>query len=401
MADITQTLPSDDTRARRNVGVLVAAQALMGAQMPIAFVLGGLAGQMLADNKLYATLPISVIVVVSMFASPALSQFMGRFGRRAGFIVGALSGALAGVLCTWALVIGNFELLVFGHAFIGVYMSAQAFYRFAAADTASAEFRPKAISWVMAGGLGAALLGPQMVILFGDALAPYTFAGGYVSIVVLNLIGIAVLFLLDIPAPPRRTGPRDTGRPLKEIMLQPKVVTAVICAMVSYALMNLMMTSTPLAVVGCGFSTDTAADVVRWHVVAMFAPSFFTGSLIARFGAERIIGIGLAILLGAGLVALAGVDLFNFYAALILLGIGWNFGFIGATTLLASAHTAEERAKVQGTNDFLVFGLVAIASFSSGGLMNGIGADDVVVGWTAVNVAMVPFLVLAGATLVW
>ncbi|MEL6677979.1 MAG: MFS transporter, partial [Pseudomonadota bacterium] len=312
MADITQDIAPDDARARRNVGVLVAAQALMGAQMPIAFVLGGLAGQMLAENKLYATLPISVIVVVSMFASPLLSQFMGRYGRRAGFILGALAGIVAGVLCTWALVIGDFELLVFGHAFIGIYMSAQAFYRFAAADTASDAFRPKAISWVMAGGLGAALLGPQMVILFGDALAPYTFAGGYVSIVALNVIGIAVLLLLDIPRPPRRAGPRDTGRPLMEIMRQPQVVTAVICGMVSYALMNLMMTSTPLAVVGCGFTTDTAADVVRWHVVAMFAPSFFTGSLIARYGVERIMAIGLAILLAAGVVALAGVDLFNF-----------------------------------------------------------------------------------------
>ncbi|MEL7274812.1 MAG: MFS transporter, partial [Pseudomonadota bacterium] len=185
------------------------------------------------------------------------------------------------------------------------------------------------------------------------------------------------------------------------ILRQPTIITAMICAMVSYALMNLMMTSAPLAVVGCGFTSDIASDVVSFHVIAMFAPSFFTGHLIARFGVEKIIAAGLAILLFAGLLALEGVQMFNFFGALILLGLGWNFGFIGATALLASAHSPEERGKVQGLNDFLVFGLVAVASFSSGGLMNGVGADDVVLGWTAVNLAMVPFLALAGGTLLW
>jgi MFS family permease len=188
---------------------------------------------------------------------------------------------------------------------------------------------------------------------------------------------------------------------MRRILKQPTIITAIICAMVSYALMNLMMTSAPLAVVGCGFTTDTAASIVSFHVIAMFLPSFFTGNLIARFGVEKIIAAGLVVLLLAGLMALQGVDLFNFYGALILLGLGWNFGFIGATALLASAHAPEERAKVQGLNDFLVFGLVAFASFSSGGLMNGVGADDVILGWTAVNIAMVPFLALAAGTLLW
>ena len=383
----------------RNVWVLVAAQAIMGAQMPVVFVLGGLAGQMLAENKLFATLPISVIIVASMFSAPVLSGMMGRFGRRAGFVTGALAGAIGAAISVAALYQGSFGLLVLGHALTGIYMSAQGFYRFAATDTASDALRPKAISWVMAGGLGAAFIGPQVVIHFGGALAPVPFAGAYAALVVINLIGIGLILALDAPRPPRRPAGAPSGRPLSQIVRQPRVYTAIICGMVSYALMNLMMTSTPLAVVGCGFTTDDAAHVVQWHVVAMFAPSFFTGNLIARFGAERIVATGLALLFAAGLVALSGVALWQFYTALVLLGLGWNFGFIGATAMLTSAHAPEERAKVQGLNDFLVFGLVAVASFSSGGLLNGIGAQDVLVGWAAVNIAMVPFLVLAGAVL--
>ncbi len=389
----------DDSRALRNVGVLVAAQGVMGAQMPISFVLGGLAGQLLAENKLYATLPISMIVLVSMFAAPVLSSLMGRYGRRTGFLIGVIAGAIGAAISVWALVEANFTALLIGHAMTGIYMAAQGFYRFAATDTASEALRPKAISWVLAGGLISAVLGPQLVIFFGDAFLPYPFVGGYVAIIALNLIGIPLLLMLDIPCPPRRAKGAPSGRPLRQIVAQPRVYTAIICAMVSYALMNLMMTSTPLAVVGCGFPTETAASVVQFHVLAMFAPSFFTGHLIARFGAEKVIAAGLTLLLAAGIVALSGVELTQFYAALILLGLGWNFGFIGATAMLGGGHTMEERSKVQGFNDFLVFGMVAVASFASGGLMNGLGAGDVLLGWTAVNVAMVPFLLLAGGVL--
>jgi MFS family permease len=184
------------------------------------------------------------------------------------------------------------------------------------------------------------------------------------------------------------------------LLRDPRVIVAIICGMVSYSLMNLVMTSTPLAVVGCGFGTNNANDIVSAHVLAMFAPSFFTGHLIARFGVERIVAIGLAILAAAGMVALSGVTLTNFYATLILLGIGWNFGFIGATTMLAGAHRPEERGAVQGMNDMVVFGMVTIASLASGGLMNCSGSSAVE-GWSAVNLAMVPFLVLAGGSLIW
>jgi MFS family permease len=386
--------PSDDARARRNLAVLVFAQAVLGAQLPILFLLGGLAGQVLAENKALATLPISASVLATMVAAPLVSALMGRRGRRIGFLIGALAGAAGAGLGALALTLGSFPLLVAGAALTGVYMAAQGFYRFAAADGASAAFRPKAISWVMAAGLVSAVLGPQLATLTMDAFAPVPFAGAYAAAAALSLFGGLAFFFLDAPPPrPAASGPPG-GRPLLTILRQPRVAVAVICAMVSYALMNMVMTSTPLAIVGCGFDPSHAAGVVQAHVLAMFAPSFFTGRLIVRFGAERIIAVGLALLGGCAVVALQGVELAQFYGALILLGVGWNFGFIGATAMLTAAHRPEEQAKVQGANDFLVFGLVSAASLGSGALLEGFG-------WPAVNLAMIPFLTLAGAALIW
>jgi MFS family permease len=277
-------------------------------------------------------------------------------------------------------------------------MSAQGFYRFAATDTASESFRPKAISYVMAGGLLSALIGPQLVKFTVDATV-IPFAGSYAFVVLINLVGAGLFLFLDVPKPvPPKPGDA-TGRSRMELLRDPKIAVAIICGMVSYALMNLMMTSTPLAVVGCGFTTGNAADIVSAHVIAMYAPSFVTGHLIARFGAMRIVALGLFLLACAGAVAISGVDLFNFFGALILLGVGWNFGFIGATTMLTQAHRPEERGRVQGLNDFLVFGCVTVASLASG-LMMSVG-DNVQDGWNAINVAMVPFLMLAGAALIW
>jgi MFS family permease len=325
---------------------------------------------------------------------------MGRFGRRAGFFLGAFGGAAGAAICATALFIGSFWLFLLGAFCTGIYMSAHAFYRFAAADSASEHFRPKAISWVMAGGLLSAIIGPQMVKLTSDALAPVPFAGAYVGVIGLNLIGALVFTLLDSPRPPKLSPDAPRGRSVGRLLTTPRILVAMICAMVSYALMNLVMTSTPLAVVGCGYGQGTAADVVMVHVLAMFVPSFFTGHVINRFGVERVIATGLVILAGAGVTALAGVELANFYVALALLGIGWNFGYIGATTMLAGAHTPEERSRVQGMNDFAVFGLVALASLTSGGLMNCWGGDPQT-GWAAVNWAMIPFLSLAGGALIW
>ncbi|MCL3883620.1 MFS transporter [Marivita sp. GX14005] len=390
---------SQNRRARRNVVVLVCAQAILGAQMPMLFTVGGLAGQSLASNICFATLPISLIVLGSMVTATPISAFMQRFGRRAGFTVGAMGGALGGAIGAYGLYVASFPIFLLGSFLTGIYMSAQGFYRFAAADTASEVFRPKAISYVMAGGLAAAIIGPQLVKATNDAYV-VPFLGTYLAVIVLNIVGSAMFLFLDIPKPPVPSEDAPKGRSRIELLKTPRIAVAIICGMVTYALMNLVMTSTPLAVVGCGYTAGNAADIVSAHVLAMFAPSFFTGHLIVRFGVEKILATGLLILAGAGAVALQGVAIENFYIALILLGLGWNFGFIGATTMLTAAHEPHERGRVQGMNDVLVFGGVTVASLASGGLLNCSGGTAVE-GWSAVNMAMAPFLMLAGGSLLW
>lgn len=394
---------ADDSRAKRNVAVLVGAQALVGSQLPMFFVIAGLAGQQMAPNPCLATLPISLIVFGSMTTAPWLSPLMQRIGRKFGFMVGAMGGMAGAAVSAYALTVENFWIFILGSYLTGVYMSAHGFYRFAAADTASESFRPKAISYVMAGGLLSAVIGPQVVAGLTGSTVDATvmrFFPVYVTAIGLNLGGILLFTLLDIPKLPAPTAETGRGRTRWELITTPRIAVAVICAMVSYALMNLVMTSTPLAVVGCGFGVPDASNVVTGHVLAMYAPSFFTGHLIARFGTERIMGAGLLILAAAGAVGLAGVELGNFFVALILLGIGWNFGFIGATTMLAGAHEPHERGRMQGLNDLLVFGGVTMASLASGGLMNCSGGTPQE-GWTAVNMAMGPFLMLAGGALIW
>ncbi len=390
----------DDRRAKRNVIVLVIAQAIVGAQMPMIFTIAGLAGMSLASNPCWATLPISLTVLANTLIANPMSWFMGRYGRRAGFWLGAAGGTIGAVIGAYALMQSSFSLFLVGAFFTGFYQSAQGFFRFAAADTASDEFRPKAISYVMAGGLASAVVGPQLVKLTAETMI-VPFLGTYIVVVILNLFGAVIFSFVDIPKPEAQAeAGHPAGRSTWEMLKTPTIAVSIIVAMTSYALMNLLMTSTPLAVVGCGFETGTAADIVTAHVLAMYVPSFFTGHLIARFGARQISALGLVIIGIAGFVGLMGVELENFFAALILLGLGWNFGFIGATTMLAGAHESYERGRIQGVNDMLVFGGVTLASLGSGGLMNCTGgnAQD---GWVAVNLTMVPFLALAGAALIW
>ncbi|WP_050522335.1 MFS transporter [Pseudorhodobacter wandonensis] len=394
----TDALPAP-ADSRRNVWVLVAAQAILGAQMPMIFTIAGLAGQTLASNACWATLSISIMVVGSMLSATPLSAIMQKYGRRVGFVIGTIAGALGAAIGAYGLYSGSFAIFLLGAVFSGTYMSAQGFYRFAAADTASDAFRPKAISWVMAGGLISAIIGPQLVKITAQAFV-VPFMGTYLAVIALNIVGSFLFLALKIPTPAKPKIGEARGRTRWELIRTPRIAVAVICATVSYALMNLVMTSSPLAVVGCGFTTSNAADVVTAHVLAMYIPSFFTGHLIARFGVEKIIAIGLVILAGAGAVALTGFELPNFFAALVLLGVGWNFGYIGATTMITGAHTVQERGRMQGLNDLLVFGGVTMASLSSGGLMNCSGGS-VHEGWAAVNMAMVPFLVLAGGALIW
>ena len=335
-----------------------------------------------------------------MTTAPWLSPLMQKYGRKTGFFIGAIAGALGSAVSAYGLYVASFAIFLLGSYISGIYMSAQGFYRFAATDTASDSFRPKAISFVMAGGLISAILGPQLNKLVQDSFV-VPFLGSYMAIIALNVVGMFVFLLLRLP---KGTSKEPTAtlapRSRMQLLRDPSILVAIACGMVAYSLMNLVMTSTPLAVVGCGLTKNNANDIVSAHVIAMFLPSFFSGHLITWFGVEKIMGVGLLILGSAGIVALSGAELGNFYAALILLGVGWNFGFIGATTLLTRAHAPHERGRVQGMNDAIVFGCVTIASIASGGLMNCSGGS-VVQGWAAVNYAMVPFLLLAGTALLW
>lgn len=394
--------PANRRRAWTNTGVLIAAQAIIGAQMSMLFITAGLAGAMIAPNPCFATLPVSMTMLGSALSARFLSGFMARHGRRLGFTLACMVAALGAGIAFTGLERGSFALFTLGCMLIGAYMSAQGFFRFAAADVAPTAMQPRMISIVQAGGLVSALIGPQLATITAEMTA-VPFAMTFAVIIGLNLLGPLIFSLLDIPVLPRPRavkGAAPEGRSTAEILRTPEIAVAIICAMVSYALMNLVMTSTPLAMVGCGFATGDAANVTAAHMVAMFGPAFFTGSLIARFGAERIVAIGLVILASSGAVALSGVEIGQFYVALILLGLGWNFGFIGATAMVTAAHTPAERGRVQGINDTIVFGGVFLASLSSGALM-GCTGGTAQQGWSAVNLAMVPFLILAGGALIW
>jgi len=368
-------------------------QAVLGAQLPVYIILGGLAGALLAEDKSFATLPIACQMIAGMITAAPVSLLMGRFGRKPGFYLGAICGMIGGALATYAVLSGSFVLLCIAHAFAGTYQTTHNLFRFAATDTASDAFKPRAISYVMAAGLVSAILGPEIVIRFGDYFEPVPFAGAYAATIVVGLIGVLAIPLLDLPKP-EKLAKGDTGRPLREIFRNPAIPVAMFCAMVSYAVMTFVMTSTPLAIIACGFGNAEAADVVRWHVLAMFAPSFFTGALIVRFGHGKIIGTGLLLLAACTGIALSGIEIEKFYAALICLGLGWNFGFIGATSLLTANHRPEERAKVQGLNDVLVMGLVAAGALSSGKIM-------AVAGWNTVNLSVLVPIALAGAALLF
>ncbi|TFL18264.1 MFS transporter [Jannaschia formosa] len=398
MTDTVLSGADDDRRAKRNVMVLVTAQALLGAQLPINFTVAGLVGLTIAPSPIWATVPISVIVFGSMTTASWISPLMQRYGRRAGFMLGAGAGAAGAALSMTALVLGSFWLFLAGAYLTGIFMSTLGFYRFAATDTASDAFRPKAISYVMAGGLISAFVA-RFVVTGTETATIIPFLATYGAVFALNAVGVWLFLLLDIPKPPAPKLGDAKGRSRKALLADPGIRVAIICAMVSYALMNLVMTSTPLAVVGCGFGVSDASNIVTFHVIAMYAPSFFTGHLILRFGTGKIVATGLAMLAAAGAVALSGTELPYFYVALVLLGLGWNFGFIGATTMLSSLHAPEERGTVQGLNDTLVFGMVTLASLSSGVLMN--TGPDAEAGWTAVNLAIAPFLALAAGALIW
>ncbi len=367
---------SDEREARRTALILAASQAIIGSAAPIAISLGGLAGfYLLGDDKSLATAPVTGFNVgVALGAIPA-ATIIRTLGQRKGFMTGTLVTALGGLVATLALFQSSFWLFVAALLVIGVGGAFVQQFRFAAADNAPPAFKARAISFVLAGGVVTAVLGPQIVIFTRELLAPVRFAGAFASILALSAAGAALLSFL--PAKRRADGPHGRAdapaRPLRDIVAQPRFAVGLLCAAGSYALMSFVMTGAPLAMVGCGISPVEATLGISWHVMAMFAPSFFTGALITRFGTGAVVAAGLALLTGCAVVALAGLQLWHFWTALILLGLGWNFAFIGATTMVAGAYRSSEKGKVQGMHDFILFTSVALGSLLSGIVYNGWG----------------------------
>ncbi|HLB15807.1 MAG TPA: MFS transporter [Burkholderiales bacterium] len=370
----------------RNVALLAAAQALVLSSSVLAMTLGALVGGQLAPDKSLATLPIAAIVVGTALTTIPAAAFMRRVGRRVGFLTGASFGVASGLLSAYAVYAGAFLLFVVAHALLGVYQGFTNYYRFAAGEAAAPDFKARAISWVIAGGVVAAVLGPQLAYWPRDWWPPQ-FLGSYLALAVLGVAALFALAQLRIPAP-RAAAARAPGRGGIELARQPAFLVAMGGAAVAYAVMLLVMTATPVAMVGHGHGVGDAVQVIQWHVLGMFAPSFFTGALIARFGAPRIMAVGFALLAGHVGIALAGTELLHFVSGLVLLGVGWNFAFVGGTALLTSAYREGEQAKAQAINDFVVFGTVAAASLSSGWLYHQFG-------WQTLNLVALPFLAVA------
>jgi MFS family permease len=381
----------DDARARSNVIRLAAAQALGGANSAVIFATGAIVGATLAPSVSLATVPISVYVVGLACGTLPVGMISRAYGRRVAFIIGSGAGALCGLLGAIAILKASFALFCCATFFGGFYGAVAQSYRFAAADGASPSYRPKAVSWVMAGGVFAGVLGPQLVQWTMDIWSPYLFAASFAAQAVVALIAMALLSTVDAPKP----APADMhgGRPLLEIVRQPRFIAAAICGVVSYSMMNLVMTSAPLAMKLCGLTLSDSNFGLQWHIVAMYGPSFFTGSLIARFGASRVVAAGLALEAIAAVIGIAGISAMHFWICLVVLGLGWNFGFIGASALVLETHRPQERNKVQAFNDFLVFGLMAVGSFSSGQLLANYG-------WSTVNAVVFPPVILGLVALV-
>ena len=389
MTAITQAVDQGDRRARGNVLRLAVAQALAGANASVIFATGAIIGSTLAPDPAWATVPISVFVVGMAAGTLPTGWLAQRYGRRAAFMAGGGAGVLAGLVAAGALLAQSFALFCLATLCGGFYASVVQSFRFAAADGASTAFRPKALSWVMAGGVFAGVIGPQLVTWTMDLWAPNLFVVSYLAQAGVALLAMGVLAGVDLPRPARAA---PAGRPLAEIVRQPRFLIAALCGVVSYTLMNLVMTSAPLAMRMCGLPLAASNSAIQWHIVAMYGPSFFTGTLIARFGAPRVVAAGLALTAAAALVGLQGITTAHFVVVLVLLGLGWNFGFVGASAMVLDCHRPEERTRVQSFNDFLVFGTMAAGSFSSGQLLTALG-------WGAVNLVVFPPVVLALAVL--
>ncbi|WP_313615396.1 MFS transporter [Agrobacterium sp.] len=380
------------SQAKRNVFLLTIAQAILASAPPIVFSVGALAGyQLLGADKSLATAPLTGFNVGVAFGAIAVAMASRFLGRKASFILGALLCSIGGGIAALGLFRIDFWLFVTGFMLIGLAGGFTQKIRFAAADASPSFYKPRAISWILAGGIISAVLGPQIAIFTKDMFFPVLFAGAFIAIIPLGLVAVFIFAFLDLPELNTRQASDEPARPLKEIVATPRFATGMICGIGSYALMTFMMAGAPLAmVIGCGFPTEMATLGIQWHVLAMFAPSFFTGVLIARYGAETIVAAGLVILMACAVVAHMGIELWNFWGALILLGVGWNFGFIGATAIVTSSYRPHEADKVQGFHDIILFSTVALSSFASGQVFTAWG-------WEVMNLMVWP---IAGTCLI-
>ena len=377
---------------KKNVALLAGCQAMLFTNNVTLISLAALAGFSLADNKMLSTLPATAYVVGAALTTLPASFFMRRFGRQTGFQVGTTMGIVGAAICCIALWLHSFWLLCAGVMVLGVYNAFGQYYRFAAADAASYDFKAKAISLVLTGGLLGGIIGPEMSKHTRDMFA-VPFLGAYASLIVFCLITMTLLAFIRIPEPSVAER-KEPVRPLAQIMAQPAFIVAVTGSALGYGVMNLLMTATPLAMGLCGHAYNSAALVIEWHVIGMFAPAFFTGSLIRRFGVLGVMLSGVALEALCVGIALSGMQVANFWWALTLLGVGWNFLYVGGTTLLTDCYRPSEKAKAQGMHDFLVFLTTATSSFSSGLLMHRNG-------WAVLNYAAVPVLALVGAAICW
>ena len=384
---------SEKTIMHRQVALLTGAQALFQTVSVLVMTIGALAGSILAPSPEWATAPIAAMFLGTAVGTVPASAWMSRVGRRIGFVAGALLGTVGGLLAAAGMIFNSLLLLCLGTLLVGTYQSFAQFYRFAASEVADDAFRPRAISLVLAGGVVAALAGPALARLGGDLMVP-TYTASFIILAVVSLAGALLLLGLRIPVPAAAQADNRSARPLFEIMRQPTYLVALFGAASGYGIMILAMTATPLAMVHHHHGLGEAATVIQLHVLGMFLPSFFTGSLIARFGVLKVMLAGVLLLAGHVLLTLSGTGFYSFASALVLLGVGWNFLYVGGTNLLTRTYAAAEKAKAQAANDLTIFIVGLMASLSAGALHSAIG-------WQMMNIWLLPWLAAAAGAVLW